>query len=300
MEKVKISILITTKNRLTDLKFTLAQLTELFTNDEVECLLYDDASTDGTFEFVKENYPAITLFRNEKSLGLIHNRNVLLNSCNGEYAISLDDDAHFLSSNVFNEIVQYFTSNPKCAVIACRIFWGKEEPSSKLSNEQISRVKGFVGCGHVWNLKAWRDIPNYPEWFVFYGEEEFASYQLFKSDWEIHYVPDLFVQHRVEVKARKKDSDYLQRQRRSFRSGWYLYLMFFPLKSIPKKMAYTLWAQIKNKFFKGDFKASCGVFLAILDVFVNLPKIIKARNRFSKEEFQRYSNLEPTKIYWRP
>lgn len=296
----KISILITTKNRIADLKVTLSNLAKLINDEAVECMVYDDASNDGTFEFVKENYPESTLFRNEKSLGLIHNRNVLLNSCNGEYAISLDDDAHFLSSNVFNEIVQYFTSNPKCAVIACRIFWGKEEPSSKFSNEQISRVKGFVGCGHVWNLQAWSTIPNYPEWFVFYGEEEFASYQLFKKDWEVHYVPELLVQHRVEVKARKNDSDYAQRQRRSFRSGWYLYLLFYPWTIIPRKLAYTLWMQIKTKVLKGDGRATKGLVLALWDVLIHIPRLLKESNRFSSEEFKKYSNLEPTKIYWRP
>lgn len=296
----KISLLITTKNRIADLRVTLEQLSPMLQNPQVECLIYDDASTDGTFDYVKENFPNISLFRNDKSKGLIHNRNFLLNHCSGVYALSLDDDAHFLSENVVEFIINYFESQPQCGVIACRIFWGKEPPISLTTKSKSQRVKGFVGCGHVWNLQAWRDIPNYPEWFIFYGEEEFASYQLFKKGWEVHYVPELLVHHRVDIKVRKNDSDYLQRQRRSFRSGWYLYLMFFPLKSIPKKMAYTLWMQIKNKFFKGDLKASCGVFIAILDVFLNLPKIVKARNRFSKEEFKRYNNLEPTKIYWIP
>ena len=27
-------------------------------------------------------------------------------------------------------------------------------------------------------MKTWRDIPNYPEWFIFYGEEDFARESL--------------------------------------------------------------------------------------------------------------------------
>ena len=177
---------------------------------------------------------------------------------------------------------------------------GKTAPISIVTKEASQRVKGFVGCGHVWNLKAWRDIPNYPEWFVFYGEEEFASYQLFKKGWEVHYMPELLVQHRVEVKARKNDSDYAQRQRRSFRSGWYLYLLFYPRAIIPKKLAYTLWVQLKNKVLKGDGRATKGLLLALWDVFIHIPRLLKESNRFSSEEFKKYSNLEPTKIYWRP
>ena len=157
-----------------------------------------------------------------------------------------------------------------------------------------------MGCGHVWNMQAWREIPNYPEWFVFYGEEEFASYQLFKKGWEVHYAPELLVQHRVEVKTRKNDSDYAQRQRRSFRSGWYLYLLFYPWTIIPKKLAYTLWIQIKTKMLKGDGRATKGLVLALWDVFIHIPRLLKESNRFTSEEYQKYSNLEPTKIYWRP
>ncbi|ESU25959.1 family 2 glycosyl transferase [Flavobacterium limnosediminis JC2902] len=297
---IKFSILITTKNRLTDLKITLARLASLLNREDVECLLYDDASSDGTVNFIALHYPHIKIFKNKTSLGLIHNRNVLLKKCLGNYAISLDDDAHFLSQNVLENIVDYFELHPRCGVIACRIFWGKEAPFSMHTNEVAKRVKGFVGCGHVWNLQAWRTIPDYPEWFVFYGEEEFASYHLFKKEWEVHYVPQLLVQHRVEVKARKKDADYAQRQRRSFRSGWYLYLLFFPLKTIPKKMVYTLWVQIKTKVLKGDLRASKGLVLALFDVILHLPRLFGESNRFTVNEYQEYSKLEETKIYWQP
>jgi GT2 family glycosyltransferase len=135
---------------------------------------------------------------------------------------------------------------------------------------------------------------------VFYGEEAFASYQLFKKGWEIHYAPKLLVQHRVDVKSRKNDNDYAQRQRRSFRSGWYLYFLFHPWHSLPKKIAYTFWLQLKNKVFKGDFRATKGLTLAIWDVFFAFPRLMKDSNRFTVEEFNNYNKLEDTKIYWRP
>ena len=134
---------------------------------------------------------------------------------------------------------------------------------------------------------------------MFYGEEEFASYQLFKKDWEVHYVPELLVQHRVEVKARKNDSDYAQRQRRSFRSGWYLFLMFYPWFVIPRILVYTLLIQIKTKVLKGDIKAAKGITLAICDVFINLLRLFKQSNRFTFEEYKKYNILGETKIYWK-
>lgn len=294
----KYSILITTKNRLADLIYTLNKINSLLERTDVECIIYDDASSDGTYSYVKENFPKIILLRNEKSLGLIHNRNVLLNNCSGEYAISLDDDAHFITENPLNIIESYFRKNPVCGVLAFRIFWDTNNPTTTQTNEVAQRVKGFVGCGHAWRMAAWKAIPNYPEWFVFYGEEEFASYQLFKKGWEVNYNPQILVHHRVDVKSRKNDEDYTLRLRRSLRSGWYLYFLFYPLNQIPRRFSYTLWIQIKNKVFMGDIKAVCAILQALGDVVVNFPKLLKLSNRLSKSEFKEFYNLEETKIYW--
>lgn len=296
----KFSILISTKNRLEDLKITLQKISHLLGREDVECIVYDDASVDNTSEFLKESYPNLQLITNKKSLGYIYNRNYLLNTCKGKYAISLDDDAYFLTENCLEIIENHFETNENCGVIACRIFWGKEEPLSFNSDEVVQRVNGFVGCGHIWNLASWNKIPSYPEWFEFYGEENFASFQIFKAGLEITYHPEIFIQHRVDVKSRKKGKDYQSRTRKSLRSGWYLYFLFYPLKIIPKRMAFTLFIQIKNKTLKGDFKATLAIFQALFDVVVNVPNFIKNSNRLTIQEFKEFTNLPPSKIYWKP
>ena len=297
---IKFSILITTKNRLEDLKITLQKIAHLLEREDVECAIYDDASTDNTAEFLKENFPKIQVYRNDVSKGLIHNRNYLLNNCKGNFAISLDDDSNFITENSLEIIEEHFAENEKCGVIACRVFWEKENPESIITKQVIERVNGFVGCGHVWNMNAWKAIPNYPEWYFFYGEEDFASFQLFKKGLEIHYVPEILVHHRVNVSARKEDKDYQVRRRRSLRAAWYNYFIFYPYAIIPKKMAYTIWQQIKNHTFKGNLKATIAMFQALFDVVLNIPNFIKNSNRLSVKEFKEYSNLPEAKIYWNP
>jgi glycosyltransferase involved in cell wall biosynthesis len=294
------SILITTKNRLADLAFTLSKIKHLLKENSVECVVFDDGSADDTYEYVKENFPNIQLKRNVVSKGYIFCRNKMLNDTKVDYAISLDDDAHFLTENPLGFISNHFEKNTNCGLLALRVFWGLEEPFSKASNGKSVRVQGFVGCAHVWRMEAWRAIPNYPEWFVFYGEENFASYQLFKKNWEIHYVPEVLVNHRVDVKARRTHNDYTIRLRRSLRSGWYLFFLFYPIKTIPQKMGYSLWIQLKLKVFKGDLKALKAIFLVLLDLIWNMPKIIKNTNRLTENEYERYIQLPEAKIYWQP
>ncbi len=299
VSKPKFSILITTKNRKDELAFTLSKINYLIESG-VECMICDDGSTDGTLAFFQAEYPTIKYIQNKKSQGLIYSRNRLMHLVTTEFAISLDDDAHFVTENPLESITKHFDGNPDCGLIALRIFWGLESPKEIVSNEENTHVKGFVGCAHVWRMKAWHDISNYPEWFVFYGEEDFAAYQLFKKNWEIHYLPEVLVQHRVDIKARKNENDYRLRLRRSLRSGWYLYFMFYPWHKIPRRFAYTLWMQIKNKVLKGDWKATLAIIQAIWDVIINFPKLLKNSNRLSAQEFRDYNKLSDTKLYWSP
>lgn len=297
---MKVSILITTKNRKDDLAFTLHKIRFLFKQSNLECVVYDDGSIDGTLEFLKMNYPEIILYSNKSSKGYLYCRNKMLNETSADFAISLDDDAHFITEGIVDIIQSYFNENPRAALLGFRIYWDKQLPNSEISNDKPIQVKSYVGCAHVWRMNAWRDIPNYPEWFVFYGEENFASYQLFKKNWEVHYLPDVLVNHRVNVIERKNNADYSLRLQRSLQSGWYLYFLFYPISVIPRKFLYSIWIQLKLKVFKGDFKALKALLLAIMNLLINIPNIVKHANRLTLKEYNLYQQLEETKIYWKP
>lgn len=300
MVKQKFTILITTKNRIEDLKRTLFKLKSVLVNPEVTCIICDDGSSDGTSDFLHQNFPEIQVIRNEKSEGLIFSRNRLMRLVTSDYAISLDDDLHFITENPLEITENYFKENPKCGLISFRIFWNTKEPSSVETTQKPVRVQSFAGGAHVWKMEAWNAIPEYPAWFIFYGEEDFASYHLFKKNIEIHYVPEILTHHRVDIKARKKNSDYTIRLRRSLRAGWYLFFLFSPWKTIPRKMAYSLYIQFKLKVFKGDMKAFIAIVCALQDLVVNFPRILKHSNRLTLEEYHSYNQLEYTKLYWKP
>ena len=296
---IKFSIVISTKNRLPDLEQTLQSLKVYTNREDVELIICDDGSTDGTSDYLKAYYPEQSII-NSTSKGLLPNRNKLNDLAKGQYVISLDDDANFLSANPLEAIEKHFESNPNCGMLALRVFWGKDSITNTNSSLKAMRVKGFVGCGHVWRKETWDVLPKYPEWFVFYGEEEFASYQLFKRGLEVHFLPEILIHHRVDVKGRKKHKDYGVRLRMSLRSGWYLMLLFYPLSIVPKRFLYTLWVQLKTKVFRGDIVALWAIICAMGDVFINLPKLFSQSNRLSKREFEKYNGLNNSIIYWKP
>ncbi len=299
---IKFSIVITTKNRLDDLKITIKSLSKEIERDDVEILICDDASNDGTQVFLKKYYSNFILIFNKTSKGLIYNRNVLNNMAKGEYIISLDDDVNFLHpKNPLDEIENYFNNNIKCSVISFRLFWSIKEPSSIKTIDTPIRVSSYLGGAHAFKKQSWCNIPNYPSWFLFYGEENFASFHLFKKNLEIHYLPSILSQHRVDSKIRKMNKDYYLRLKRSLRSGWYLYGMFYPIKKIPRLFFYTLWVQLKNKVIKErDLKALIAIFKAMVGVVLNLPQIIAHSSRLTHEQLINYKKLPKERIFWTP
>lgn len=292
------TLLITTHNRKTELLYTLSQCADWLHTATV--MICDDACTDGTYEAVHALYPHISWIRHRQRRGLIASRNELKNATTTPYALSIDDDLHLITPNALAQIQSYFEENPQCGVQSFRTFWGLEAPQSTQTHEQPHVVSSFLGGAHAWRMDAWRSIPNYPAWFVFYGEEDFASYQLFKKNWDVHYAPFVLAHHRVSLQNRKKHPDYQLRLRRSLRSGWFLMGLFYPLHTIPRLGLYTLWIQIKNKTLKGDIKGTLAIMQALIDVVTHLPLIIKNKNRFSQKEWLAYKALPKAKIYWKP
>lgn len=297
---MKIAIHISTKNRVSELKHTIEKLSTLISRNDVECIIFDDGSNDGTLEYLKKLPEAYTVLYNVKSKGYLYCRNQMLNTTKADYAISLDDDAHFLSDKVLENIYNHFEENPDCGLIAFRLFWGTEKPQSLYTNDVACQVSSYIGCGHVWRMTAWKSIPDYPEWFVFYGEENFASLHLFKKQWKVNYLPSVLVHHRVDMQKRKSNSDYDLRFIRSLSAGWNVIFLFYPSTKAIKHFSYSLWVKIKTKVFKGDFKASISILKALFDLLLNFSRIIRQRDALDMEEFKKYKSLNEAKVYWKP
>ena len=80
---------------------TLKNIEHLLNKNDVQCVIFDDGSTDGTSEFIKLNFSQVIVQRNEVSKGYIYCRNKMLSETSANFAISIDDDAHFLTENPF-------------------------------------------------------------------------------------------------------------------------------------------------------------------------------------------------------
>jgi len=113
------SVVISTKSRKDELRNALKScvLQEGFFTREIEVLVIDDGSTDGTAEVVRSEFPDVRLVRFEQSEGLIVQRNRGVELARGPIVIIIDDDAVFSTPNVVRGVIADF-DHPSVGALA--------------------------------------------------------------------------------------------------------------------------------------------------------------------------------------
>ncbi|RYY08256.1 MAG: glycosyltransferase [Sphingobacteriaceae bacterium] len=118
MENPLISIIIPAYNAVKYVEETiLSCLNQTYQN--IEIIIQDDQSTDGTWELVKKLYSTNTkvkLFRNDKNLGIGDNWNAAYNKVIGEYVIIFNAD-DLISPDLVTSFIQHFNSNPAIDIV---------------------------------------------------------------------------------------------------------------------------------------------------------------------------------------
>lgn len=130
-----VTVYITTFNRVNLLKRSLDSVCKQ-TYKNIEILIVDDCSTDGTQEFLKEisqNDARIKIFLKEKNGGACESRNIAIQNARGEYITGLDDDDYFLSNRIEDFVNNL--SNTKNSILLFN------NPIIKLDNDPIITKK---------------------------------------------------------------------------------------------------------------------------------------------------------------
>jgi GT2 family glycosyltransferase len=109
----------------------------------IEIILSDDASTDGSVEFVRQNFPQIKISVNAINSGLSVTSNNGASLAKGEYLFFFNNDTVAFPDLVAN-LVSAIEGNPDAAVA----YPAQLPYDSKLDPEWYnSRKKGFSACG---------------------------------------------------------------------------------------------------------------------------------------------------------
>ena len=139
MNNIKYSILVTLYNKKEYLIKYFSRIVGQ-TYSDYEIVVVDDCSSDGSYEYLSDNYNNIRWIRNDVNRGLGYTRNVLINNAKGKYVLFVDPD-DYIEKNLLSEIDKEIND------VDILRFQNVIEPMSKSKMEQErGKDKYRYGC----------------------------------------------------------------------------------------------------------------------------------------------------------
>ena len=117
---VQLSIVIITWNQLSYLRDCLCSLQPVMQRKDVEVIVVDNGSEDGTCQYLTVNYPQIYLHINDCKKGLAYARNRGLELAQGKKVLFLDNDT-VVNENAISGMEIYLDEHSKVGLCACRL-----------------------------------------------------------------------------------------------------------------------------------------------------------------------------------
>jgi glycosyltransferase involved in cell wall biosynthesis len=109
-----VTVIIPTKNRKDDLKRAVASC--LQQKCDLEVLVLDDGSTDGTVDLVEREFPSVRLYQGTSSRRQMYRRNQGARMSKSDFLVFIDDDCEFTSNDIIAKNLELFSDQKIAAV----------------------------------------------------------------------------------------------------------------------------------------------------------------------------------------
>lgn len=168
---LKPTIVISTRDRRDELRVALASV--VAQTEPCEIIVLDDASTDGTSEMVRAEFPTAKLERSDTSLGYIAQRNRGAGLATGDIIFSLDDDAAFSTPHVVAQTLADFSDERIGAVAISFADVNKDKAIKQQAPDRdgVWMTDRYIGTAHAVRRDVFLEAGAYREFLVHQGEE---------------------------------------------------------------------------------------------------------------------------------
>ncbi len=172
------SVVIATKNRrevlLEALRTTIAQ------SGDIEVIVMDDGSTDGTAEAVREHFPSVAIHRSEESRGSVLQRNAGVAAARSNNVVLIDDDCTFEHPETIRQAVDDL-GDPRVGAVAIPFVNIERDPKVRQaapSGDRVFVASAFVGCSAVVRRDLFLRLGGYWPALNYYFEEPDFCFRL--------------------------------------------------------------------------------------------------------------------------
>lgn len=237
MSSIDVSVIILNFNTLALTKLCLQSLKQSKLGSySMEIIVCDNASTDGTIEMVRKEFPDVLCIQNGGNIGFAAGNNPGIKRAKGRYVLLLNSDTE-VTSNVMKYMITFVDSHPKAGAATCKLiltdgsmdpachrgfptpwpaftyFTNLEKlfPTSRLFGQyhqgykdvtKPHEVDSISGAFFMVRKEVIKEVGLLDEDFFMYAEDIDWAYRIKKSGWQIWFTPQVSVLHKKKQSGR--------------------------------------------------------------------------------------------------
>lgn len=241
-----------------------------------EVVVVDNASSDGSAEMVRAEYPWVSLYANTANTGYGAAANQAIHNCTAPYVLLLNSDT-LLQPGTLRALSAYFKYYPQAAVVGPRIVnpdgtlqvscfpfptplhtLFRESVFSVLigripvlrdwylptsSHNHAQSVPWVLGAALAMRRTAFEAVGGFDESFFMYFEETDLCYRLHEAGWEIHFTPDATIIHVGAASTEQRRADMAVQL---YASLYHFYQKHYSCRAIRQLNAIVTYVMLRN------------------------------------------------------
>lgn len=222
--KPYVSIIIANYNGKKWLKDCLGSLTSQKFNKPFEIILVDDASTDGSAEYVKKNFPQVQVITLHEEKGYTGANNIGVEYARGDYVIFVNPDTR-VEKDWLKELVKTIESNSRVGAAQSKLlfldepkhiqsagnfidFYGNvyirgimEEDKGQFDKNDV--ISYASGCALIIRRDFFRKIGMFDPAYFVYSEDADLSWRIWLAGYKVMFACKSVVYHKGTIVYRK-------------------------------------------------------------------------------------------------
>jgi len=232
----RLSVIIVNRNTCDVLRACLRSLEPPLASGDVEVIVVDNGSADGSPQMVAAEFPAVTLIALPENRGFAVANNIGMRAARGRYFLILNSDTEILA-DALERICDYLDANPDVGALgpqllntdrtlqySCRRFpsfrtalfhrysiMTKLFPRNRFSSQYLMTDVGHdhtmdvdwvSGAALVVRREVFEQSGGFDEGFFMYAEDVDWCYRIKQAGWRIVYLPEAQILHHIGKSTR--------------------------------------------------------------------------------------------------
>ena len=283
---MKLSVIIVNYKVKHYLEQCLRSVAEASRGIAVEVIVVDNASGDGSVEYLRERFPDVTIIASEENLGFARANNLAIRNSHGQYVLLLNPDT-IVAEETFRDFISFMDSTPDAGGCGAYMLHtdGSFAPESRrglptpfvafckmsglasllpksrtfgryymryLNENEVNRIEIMSGAFMFLRRDALDKAGLLDEDFFMYGEDIDLSYRILKAGYNNYFLPSRILHYKGEstVKSSYRYVHTFYRAMELFFNKHYA--NYSILLSLPIKLA--IWGRAMLAYAGNQFK----------------------------------------------